>query len=431
LTFCTDNDGINSFFDKLFDVVQKAKIAFLVTLIVLAVAVCIPMAYREIWRWRAQKRHAHLFTKNAFDPMDVVQIISRPYTSTIGIKAASRVKSTKKQILIRWFVAYATSLPALFVLALGIAGLFSCLCQYVVLRVIEQQVPALASEVGDFAENVVVALNGASEEWAVSANGVIESTNKEINDNVFGWVNTSTTAVNDTLNTFTEEMSNALNVTLGGTILHDPVQELLNCLIGLKVAAVQSGLTWVKEHAHVDFPEFRKDTFSLGAAASLTDSTKDDSFLSSPGSVATDDITAAVVKVSNRLQDMILQEAIISACVVGLWVLIMLIGLGRLIVGLMSRDKTRAEGGPTGYTGDSRSPVTRSPPGRDMSTFPAFGPPVSSVHPEKSTDNVAWNSDSIENEKIGRVGHRSVEASVKPGHDRASSYGRVSGYSKH
>jgi len=430
LTFCTDSPAINNFFDSLVDVIYKARTAFLAVLIVLAVLVCAPMAYREIWRWRTMKQRALLLQKNAFDPMDVIYIAARPYTSTLGIKAASKFKSTKKQILVRWFVAYSTSLPALFVLALGLAGLFSCLCQFIVLKVIEKEVPALAGQVGDFTENVVVALNGASQEWAVSANGVITSTNTEINEEVFGWVNTTTTAVNNTLNTFTDEMSSALNATFGGTILQDPIKEVLNCLIGIKVVAIQKGLTWVSEHARVDLPQFRPDVFSLGAAASLTNTTKDDSFLASPGSVASDDITAAVIKVSNKLQRMIRQEAIISAGVVGIWFIIMLIGLGRMIIGFMGRDKTHAEGGPVAYTGDNRSPVSpRSPNRQDISRFPAFGGPVSSVHPEKSSDNLGWGSGgSAEDEKIGRVGHRSVEASVKPGHERISSHGRVSGY---
>lgn len=422
LSFCTDNPAINNFFDSLVNVVSKARTIFMIVLIILAVLVCVPMAYREFWRWRTMKQRAQLLQKQAFDPMDVIFIASRPYTTTIGIKVASKFKSTRKQILVRWFFAYATSLPALFVLALGLAGLFSCLCQFIVLKVIEKEVPALASQVGDFTENVVVALNGASAEWAVSANGVITSTNNQINEDVFGWVNTTTTAVNETLNTFTELMAEGLNATFGDTILHDPIKEVLNCLIGLKVIAVQRGLNWVSENAKVSFPQFRPDVFSLGAAASLTDTTKDDSFLASPGSVATDDITGAVIKVSNKLQRMIREEAIISSVVVGIWFLIMFIGLVRVIFGMMGRDKTRAEGGPAGYTGDNRSLTPRSPNRHDVSRFPAFGGPVSSVHPEKSSDDLRGS------EKIGNAGHRSVEASVKPGHERVSSYGRVSGY---
>src|SRR6202044_36747 len=103
----------------------------------------------------------------------------------------------------------------------------------------------------------------------------------DINKEVFGWVNTTTGAINDTLNTFVSEMSDALNTTFGGTPLYDPIKEVLNCLIGLKIAAVQKGLTWVSDNAQVNFPHLPNDTFSLGAIASIANDSKTpgDSFL--------------------------------------------------------------------------------------------------------------------------------------------------------
>jgi hypothetical protein len=41
-------------------------------------------------------------------------------------------------------------------------------------------------------------------------------------------------------------MSTTLNDTFGGTVLYDPIKEVLNCLIGLKIASFQSVLTWVQ-----------------------------------------------------------------------------------------------------------------------------------------------------------------------------------------
>ncbi|KAL3427145.1 plasma membrane fusion protein prm1 [Phlyctema vagabunda] len=426
LTFCTDNNSIVDFFDGLTKTLRKSRTIFLVVLVILAVLVCIPMAYREIWRWRTMQQRSILLQKHSFDPMDVIYIASRPYTTSAGIKAASKVKSTKNQILVRWAFAYATSIPALFVLALGIAGLLACLCQYIVLRVIQHEVPKLANQVGDFADTVVGALDDASTAWAVSANSVINNTNTQVNNDVFGWVNTTTSAVNNTLNAFSDEMSSVLNTTFGGTILYDPIKGVLNCLIEIKIIGIQKGLTWVSDHAHITFPQFRKDVFSLGAAASITDSSSAESFLSSPGSEASDDITGAILKVANFLEEGIRTEALISTALVGIWVLIALIGLGRVLVAMMGRDKTRAEGGPVGYTGDNRAPLSpRSPNRNDASRFPQFGGPVSSVHPMTSSDDM-WGANAA-NEKVGHVGHRSVEASVKPGHERVSSYGYLDG----
>ena len=304
---------------------------------------------------------AQLLQQHAFDPLDVVQIASRPLSSTVGIKAASTFKSTRRQILTRWWVSYAASTPALFVLSLGLAGLFACLCHIILLKSVEREVPVLAAEVGEFAEEVVNILNNASQQWAVATNQVIDSANTDINKEVFGWVNKTTGAVNDTLNTFVSDMSDALNTTFGGTPLYDPVVEVLNCLIGLKIAAFQKGLTWVSDNAHIDFPHLPNDTFSLGAIASLANDSKTpaDSFLADPDSQATDQITNAVAAVTTNIEHHIRTEAIISTCVVLLWVIIVLMGLARTAYLFMGRDKTRGEGGPT-YTGQFRSPP-RSP----------------------------------------------------------------------
>jgi len=425
LTFCSDNSVINDFFDALFKLIQKMKTIGLAVLIVLAVLVCAPMAYREIWRWRRMQERSVLLHKNAFDPMDVVYIASRPYTNTIGIKFASVFSSTKRQILTRWFVAYATSESALFVLSLGLAGLFSCLCQYVVLKTLEKEVPKLANEVGKFSGDVVGALNNASMAWAVSANGIITSTNDKVNKDVFGWIDVSTKSVNDTLNKFTSEMSKELDSMFGGTPLKSPIEEVLNCLIGLKIAGFQKAITWVHDNANIDFPQFRPDIFSLGAAASLTNSSADDSFLASPGSIAGDKVSDAVYKVSSKLQEQIRIESIISACVLGLWLIIVLCGLVRLLVGIFGRDKTRAEGGPVGYTGDDRQPISPRSPNRS-GQFPQFGGPVSSVGPISSNEDMAWGAGALGDEKVRSTGHRSVEASYKPGHERVSSHGQVS-----
>jgi hypothetical protein len=424
LTFCSDNSVINDFFDGLVKVLNTAQKAFIAVLVILAVLACVPMAYREIWSWRSMKQRSLLLQKSAFDPMDVLYIASRPYTSTFGIKLSSRFKGTKQQILTRWVVAYATSLPALFVLALGLTGLFSCLCQFIILKTLEKEVPVLANEVDNFADSVVSALNNASESWAVSANSVINSTNSQLNSDVFGWVNTTTSAINGTLDAFTSNMTSALNETFGGTILYQPILGVFNCLIGLKIASFEKGLTWVSDNAKITFPEFRTDVFSLGAAQSLTNGSTD-SFLSSPGSVASSDITSAVVKVANKLESGIRDEAIISTCIVALWFFIVLCGIVHALFAMSGRDKTRAEGGLVGYTNDNSGFSTRGPNGNET-MFPKFGGPVSAVQRQDSADET-WAAGGLQDEKTGTVEHRGID--VKGGDERSSSYGYLDGKS--
>lgn len=429
LHFCSDNNGISDFFDELAKIATLARRAFIGVLLVLAILVCIPMAYREIRRWRTMQKRAQLVHNNAYEPMDVIYIASRPYTAAAGLQVASKVSSPKKQALARWCVAYGTSTPALLVLSLGLTGLLACLCQFILLKAIEKEVPALANEIGGFAGKVVNSLNNASEQWAIGTNKAITATNNDINHNVFGWVNTTTGAVNNTLNLFVDETTKILNETFGGTILNDPIQGVFNCLIGLKIAGIQKGLDWVSDHAKVDFPLFPNNTFALGAAAAIDKDSKDqttENFLAAPGGEATDKITNAVLRVTNHIKDAIRTEAIISTCVLLIWLIIVLIGFARTIFLACQRDKSRGEGG-SSFARDI--PLTE--PVRPFSTAaPAYEPPAVTHFPSFGAVPGAHRSDSSSDEewqdqKIGFAGERAPASKVRPGHNRNSSYGYV------
>jgi hypothetical protein len=350
LTFCSDNNGINEFFDGLVDLAALARKIFIAVLITLAILVMIPMAWRDIKRYRKMQERSQLVISDARDPMDVVYLVSRPYTANAGLKLSKNMESQRKRDLIRWVIAYATSDAALFVLSLAVAGLFSCACQIILLRSLEKEVPNLTEQVSAFSDKVVASLNNASHNWAVGTNAAISATNKDINQNLFGWVNTSTTAVNNTLNTFVDETTKVLNATFGKTPLYDPIMEVMNCLILLKIQGIEKGLTWVHDNAHINFPLMANDTFSTGAIASLADSSNpSDSFLSNPGDATTDAISSIVARVTDSLADGIRTEALISTTILLIWLTVVFMGIGRAAILWFGRDKIRGEGGAAAF----------------------------------------------------------------------------------
>ncbi|KAG6042304.1 hypothetical protein E4U41_000048 [Claviceps citrina] len=333
LKFCSDNDKLSSFFDKLFKLIHKARVAFVVILSLLAIAAIAPMAWMEVRRWRRQERHARLIETHQYDPLDVVYIASRSLTATCGIKLASRWRG-RRQVLVRWCVAYATSTPAIFVLSLAMAGFFSCFCQFIVLKAIQKEVPALAGEIGEFADDVVSKLEQASTQWATDANGVIKGLNDDINKDVLAYVANATGAANNTLNVFVNTMQKGLETVFNGTILLDPIKAVLHCVIGLKIESVQKGLTWVHDHAHVDLPLFEANIFSSGAQTSVSGDSGLKTFLASPSSVTTDEVTGAVDKVTKWLLNSLVQEALISTGILLLYVIVVLLGLSRTLAGM-------------------------------------------------------------------------------------------------
>ncbi|KAJ5297524.1 hypothetical protein N7508_007773 [Penicillium antarcticum] len=372
LTFCDGNSGINDFFDGITSMAITARKIFIAVLLIVAILVCIPIAWQEIRRWRSMKERSQLVRKEAHDPMDVVYIVSRPYTAAAGIKAASHFSNSRRQILVRWAVAYATSLPALFVLALALAALFACFCQWLLLHQIKQTVPELSAEVGEFADKVVGALQNSSAEWANDANAAIGKVDSGLNDDVFGWVNKTAGYINGTLNFFITNTSDTLNSTFSGTVLQGPVNDLYYCLVKLKAESMQKGLDWVVDHAHISLPTFPNDTFSAGASDSINStSNPSDSFLADAGDETSNKITEVVIRVVNKLESAVRIEAIIATCILLVWVLIALIGISRAMLLFWGREKPRGEGG----QGHILDPVSHGPhghgtqPGRNSNVF--------------------------------------------------------------
>jgi hypothetical protein len=419
LSFCSDDDGINGFFDKLIDIAATAQKIFVAVLVLAALLVMIPMAYREIRRWRHQQERSRLVQEGASDPMDVVYLVSRPYTSTAGLKLA-RIPSeadaikhaSRGQNLIRWAVAYATTDAALFVLALAVAGLFSCLCQFVLLRSIEKQVPALSNQVGAFADKVMFQLNNASDEWQVATNAAIKSASDDINQDMLGWVGIATDAVNDTLNTFVDETNKVLDTAFGKTPLRDPIQEVLNCLILLKVQGIQKALTWVHDHAHIDFPTLPNDTFSAGALASLSDdSSSGRSFLSDPDGQASDKVTGAISRVIEYLDGAIRQEAIIASFILLLYVFICMSGAGAAFYRAhFGHHKNRGDGGAvvphvsvtaTDFRSDNQDRFSNDAAGSSQPRHADPAPEYSEAVKSSSRNPFATPEEEFQNEKLG------------------------------
>ncbi|KAF1360028.1 hypothetical protein EJ07DRAFT_177910 [Lizonia empirigonia] len=421
LDFCSEGNSINEFFDDLITMAYDARKIALGVLIVLAILVCVPMAWMEVRRYRRMQERAALFAEG-HEGMDVVYLASRPTSSGFGLWFGRRFGSARRQAIVRWAWAYATSVPMLFLLSLGIAGLFACFCQYLLLKAIQDKTPELTNQVADFAGKVVASLNNASMSWSEGVNGAVAKLDDEINNDILGWVNTSTTAVNDTLNTFVSEMSNTLNSTFGGTVLYDPIKDVLNCLIGLKIASFQNGLTWVQEHAHVNFPSVSNDTFSLGAMAQVSDSNSAAELLSDPNGKAKDEITEAVDHVIEKLLSGIQTEALISTALVLIWLFIAIGGLVYASTHLFRRDPETG----TAYYIDPCTDQAKTHVHAADSAPPQYVAndyQVNKAAPWTITPRPFQTVEPV-TEKIGQVGARAV-GSPRPGHVRMSSHGHL------
>ncbi len=193
------------------------------------------------------------------------------------------------------------------------------------------------------------------------------------------------------------------------------------------------------DNAHVSFPLFPNDTFSQGAQKSIEGDSDLTSFLATPSSVTTDDISSAVDKVIDKLKSNLIQEALISTGLLLVYVIVVLIGMMRSMFAMALPNRTRGEGGQRyvsngemsiaadALTGDNRAPLSPRSPRRRAN---------SDASNHFADAKAAWDNGSLDQDReyygdeksTGRApGGRRAE--LRLGHWRKSSHGRVEGAS--
>jgi len=176
--------------------------------------------------------------------------------------------SPSQHIHIQWFFSYVFHPPALACFLIGIVGLLSVQLQLFALGpiVLSYQNKAVSSA-NNFSNTIATAMNenmlNQSAVYTAQVNTEVDVIQNTINEGVFGWVNSTTSTLNTTLNDFYGEVQDLVETVFGGTILEKPMQDFVFCLIGTKVDALSDALTFMHENLHVDMPRMNQSSLVL------------------------------------------------------------------------------------------------------------------------------------------------------------------------
>lgn len=329
LTFCSDA-GLNKTFHAFEEAVVVSYHVLIGVLIVAALLAMVPHAWLEWERWKALVIGSSVESRaiKLAPPADSIELtttVTHPLQSLLGIYAAKRFESQRSKNLTRWFIAYVTHSPAALVFLLGIAGLLACALQGLLLNALLRASPTISQDIGDVSTLVYQKLQNSSAAWANHTNGQIGIEQTVLNKELFGWVNTSTTAVNNTLNTFTDTLVGVLNDTFGGTILYTPILDVLDCIILLKIAGIEKGLTWVHDQANINLPRVAPDALGVTTADTAA-------MLDSFDTTTTAQVQHVIDDIASLWRSSIKQEAAIAGALVCAWLLVALAGLARVLL---------------------------------------------------------------------------------------------------
>ncbi|CAO1631211.1 unnamed protein product [Parajaminaea phylloscopi] len=275
VTFCGDID-----LHPLDDLGHSLKGYMLVILLLLAgcaLALVGLNVLREWWSWRCldreltntqrvwreqhgvsgeesllgSKSRLFCFLETARHPL-LIGLAHRSLTK-LGITSAGA------QDRVQWWLSFVTHPMALVVFALGLTGFLSVQAQLMLLPHVqhrfEHQVNGTTFDFEQLATARIDSLTAsASQDFADRSNALLSSAQNDLNEHLFGWVNTTTGAINATLNEFVDGVATAVNDTFAGTPLFVPVQTFVSCILLQKVVRLEEALTWLHDNAHATLP---------------------------------------------------------------------------------------------------------------------------------------------------------------------------------
>ncbi|KAH9820004.1 hypothetical protein DFH28DRAFT_1079900 [Melampsora americana] len=265
VTFCQDLD--TSFLDKVGDVVSSGLKLVILLLCIVILIIFLFNVFKERFLYKRminkvdEAREVWLYgSRDAFSSSNLLAFthnVQNPFASTMTNKLLKT--NTPKSHRLPWFLAYITWPSALLFLGFGLLGFLVIQVQLFALHGVRNQAVHQAnSGVADMTNLLADKINdqtrNASVAFAEDTNAVILKFQSDVNDHMLGWAGTTTTTLNNTLTTFYDGLTTVVSDTFGKTPLKESSLQLLNCLIGSKVAGIQSALTFVHDHAHVDLP---------------------------------------------------------------------------------------------------------------------------------------------------------------------------------
>lgn len=344
---CSDNKSeINEVFDTIRKVFNASTMTILIVFILAALSLIVYNAWAEWRQWirlkrfRDQYRHQTIMLKNPFDDMadekvpqnvDILEtyhLVFNRYQSGFGRWLSRRISSKlETQRNIQWLVTYLTSSTSLTLLALGLCGILMCCVQFAIIAIISNKINGEETE--KMMTSMSTAMNDTVQQgmtdWSKSANLYINDTETQINRQVFGWIQNTTDTVNGTVTDLIEDIDNAISKAFNGTILYKPMDTVMQCVIGNKLEAISTALTWVHNTAQVNLPRVNGSELYQQLQQNLTDSnstTSSTAELPNSTSIATqlkDNLISAANKILSQYKNTVVIELIVSSVFLALY----------------------------------------------------------------------------------------------------------------
>lgn len=337
---------INDFYDNLQSLSVKTGHSIMILLGLVMLVFILYTSYIELRNWKrvnfaskelyvANSSYTDTPSKCKFN-IEVVSVMQDLTSDKIGKFVSTKIARLQNPVYVnnmRWMVSYIASPYLLSFFLLGLLGILSFICQYIVLLLI-MHAHDIGNQVTTAFDNTSLeikqSMNGSIYEWSNETNIYLQSYQDEINDNLLGWIDTSTTAINNTVTKFDDDMNAAIDDLFKGTPLYDPVEKIVWCVIESKLKKIEEAMTWLNENAQLNIGDINPEEI-MNKMTQMTESSSD-------GTDLGDKITELKTKTTELFQNVMAfhrKETFlmlyISLGIWGVWLVFVFIGIAILL----------------------------------------------------------------------------------------------------
>ncbi|KAJ7755607.1 hypothetical protein B0H14DRAFT_3166404 [Mycena olivaceomarginata] len=228
-----------------------------------------------------------------------------------------------------WLLFYVFQPPAMSCLLMGVCGIVGIQVQILGLdRIHSDYSGKISMTVATISNVIFTSLNDSitsqSAEYASSLNSNIDGIQAAVNGGVFGWVNSTTTVLNETLAGAYSDIQNAMTSAFGGTILDSPIQNFIQCILGNKVDEIETALAFLHTNLVISIPRLNSSALLLSEDA-----------LNEGGSAV--DPAGLVGALLNSYEESLRKEMLMYEIFAAMWLGVLLLGVGFIAWGGLKR----------------------------------------------------------------------------------------------
>lgn len=323
-----NSEELNQAFQMAAKRICRISTWLMIALIILAIAVIVPLVILEYLKWKRQTEMIiELVNKLALVPESTkmpTKMSSDTIYSTIN-KFNNKVVYYLIKIFhaspsCQWILSYVFSLRSVTLMFIGVAALTTVGLQYALMGVLISAMQGAASseQVQDFQKQYDAALAQVAKNWTGETNSYISREERAMNDQLFGWVQSTTDHINGTIVTIVDDIGKGISL-FENTVLYKPVKSVIYCVIGRKLESIQNGLDWIHEHAVIDLPRVSENQIIQPLRSQNSQSMSKSSIANL--------ISKTADKIVTSYKNSLKIELYIAIAIISLWGLQVLLGL--------------------------------------------------------------------------------------------------------